>query len=147
LTVEDDKDTQRMYKMILEKYEISIISEAHDGREALERYKEMEEKPRVVLLDYNIPYLNGVEVAKKILGIQPNQKIIFVTGNGELEEILPVELEKKPVVKKPLEFRRLVHQVANIKGRQDFLKVIRYCYGLVLTVMSMNSILFLGKLI
>ncbi|MHA1228497.1 MAG: response regulator, partial [Candidatus Hodarchaeales archaeon] len=54
MTVEDDKDTQRMYRMILEKYDINIVSEAFDGREAIEKFRELEEKPGVILLDYNL---------------------------------------------------------------------------------------------
>jgi len=103
MTVEDDVSTQRMYNIILKKYGIEIISEAFDGREALEKYKELEEIPEVILLDYNLPYMNGIEVAKKILEINPEQKIIFVTGEKRLEE-----MTQRPVVQKPFEFSRLV---------------------------------------
>ncbi|MHA1228278.1 MAG: response regulator [Candidatus Hodarchaeales archaeon] len=106
MTVEDDESTQRMYKMILKKYGIEIISEAFDGREALEKYKELEERPEVILLDYNLPYMNGIEVAKKILEINPEQKIIFVTGEKKLEK-----LTQRPVVQKPFEFSRLVKAI------------------------------------
>ncbi|MHA1226986.1 MAG: response regulator [Candidatus Hodarchaeales archaeon] len=57
MTVEDDESIQRMYRMILQKYGIEIISEALDGREALEKYKELKERPEVILLDYNLPYI------------------------------------------------------------------------------------------
>ncbi|MHA1228168.1 MAG: response regulator [Candidatus Hodarchaeales archaeon] len=103
MTVEDDESTQRMYKMILKKYGIEIISEAFDGRKALKKYKELKERPEVVLLDYNLPYKNGIEVAKEILEVNPEQRIIFVTGEKRLGA-----MTQRPVVQKPFEFSKLV---------------------------------------
>jgi FixJ family two-component response regulator len=37
----------------------------------------------MVLLDYSMPKKTGFEVAKEILDITPNQKILFITGYGD----------------------------------------------------------------
>ena len=43
-----------------------------------------------ILLDYNLPDRNGLEVAKEILTINPNQRIIFVSAYVEcLSYLLP----------------------------------------------------------
>ena len=40
----------------------------------------------VVLLDVKMPELNGIEVMKMILKIQPKVKVILMTGHGTVEE-------------------------------------------------------------
>lgn len=37
--------------------------EAEDGEEALKKI--LEEKPDILIMDINIPYMNGIEVSKK----------------------------------------------------------------------------------
>jgi CheY-like chemotaxis protein len=34
----------------------------------------------MVILDYKMPRMNGIEVAKQIIGINPKQRIIIVSG-------------------------------------------------------------------
>lgn len=56
-----------------------------------------------LILDYNLPDRNGLEVAKEILAINPHQRIIFVTANvdvlsGHIKQLkMPVEVLQKPV--------------------------------------------------
>jgi CheY-like chemotaxis protein len=57
-----------------------------------------------IILDYNLPDRNGLEVAKEILAISPHQRIIFVSAYVEdtlsysIKELnIPVEVLQKPV--------------------------------------------------
>ena len=42
---------------------MEICGEAEDGEEALKKI--LEEKPDILIMDINIPYMNGIEVSKK----------------------------------------------------------------------------------
>ncbi len=65
-------------KSLLELEEdIRIIGEAATGREAV-RYA-LETKPDIILMDIQMPVLDGVAATKTILGELPNAKIIILT--------------------------------------------------------------------
>jgi DNA-binding NarL/FixJ family response regulator len=56
-----------------------VCGDAKDGREAIE--KVMELKPEIVLMDINIPVLNGIAAATEIRRIAPSTKIVFLTAH------------------------------------------------------------------
>ena len=62
-------------KTILEKEEgISLIAEVHNGLELLELLKEQEAD--VILMDVNMPEMNGVEATKQVRRLHPEIKIL-----------------------------------------------------------------------
>ena len=56
---------------------IEIIGEAHDGRTALQMAIELQ--PSILVLDFSMPDLNGVEVTKRLLAERPHSKVIVLT--------------------------------------------------------------------
>ncbi|EAS18957.1 response regulator transcription factor [Nonlabens mediterrranea] len=62
--------------------EIEVIGTAKDGKELLEKL--VFKKPNVLLTDISMPRLNGVELCKKALTLQPELKVIaFSMFNDE----------------------------------------------------------------
>ncbi|OPX33775.1 MAG: hypothetical protein B1H12_11310, partial [Desulfobacteraceae bacterium 4484_190.2] len=55
-------------------FSVRTASNGKDGIASFER-----EQPSLVLLDQKLPDMEGVDVCKKILEINPNAKIIFIT--------------------------------------------------------------------
>jgi len=62
-----------------------IVAEAADGREAIQ--KSRESRPDLVLLDMNLPFLCGIEVARQIRLCSPDSTILFLSGNNDPELI------------------------------------------------------------
>jgi two-component system, response regulator YesN len=62
----------------LEELNISEVFEASDGKAALELFKE--KLPDLLLIDINIPKMNGLELASACKDIKPEVKICLVTG-------------------------------------------------------------------
>ena len=60
-----------------------IVGEAGDGLEAVRRAGES--KPDLVVLDIGLPDLTGIEVARQIRLCSPDSRILFLTGNNDLE--------------------------------------------------------------
>jgi DNA-binding NarL/FixJ family response regulator len=60
-----------------------VIGEAANGRELLELLKTL--KPDVVIMDIDMPKLNGIDATRKALRMFPNLKIIAYTMFGEDE--------------------------------------------------------------
>jgi DNA-binding response OmpR family regulator len=55
-----------------------VVGEAADGLEAIEA---MALAPDLILLDVELPGLNGIETARRILALDPNARILFVTAH------------------------------------------------------------------
>ena len=84
LVSEDEKTTSATYFMFLqsEGHDVVVTS---DGQECIDVYrKEIGKESRhifdLVLLDYKIPKKNGGDVAREILAMNPNQKILVATA-------------------------------------------------------------------
>jgi DNA-binding NarL/FixJ family response regulator len=84
LLADDHSLLRQGVRQILElERDIEIVGEASDGEEALELIKET--NPDVILLDVNMPKLNGVEVARKIKEQRINVGIIVLTIHQDRE--------------------------------------------------------------
>ena len=55
-----------------------------DSRDALEVFRAVPERFDLVITDQTMPYLTGVDLAKKILEIRPDIPIIMLTGHSDL---------------------------------------------------------------
>lgn len=78
LLVDDHKWVRQGFKLALEsKFDINIVGEAGDGNEAIEKTKEL--IPELILMDINMPNLNGIEAAKQIREFNKDVKIIILT--------------------------------------------------------------------
>jgi len=62
-----------------------IVAEAADGREAIQKARES--RPDLVVLDMNLPFLCGIEVARQIRLCSPDSTILFLSGNNDPELI------------------------------------------------------------
>ncbi|MEM6831959.1 MAG: response regulator transcription factor, partial [Bacteroidota bacterium] len=74
-------------KMLLEQdNEISVIWEASDGQDTIEKVSE--EKPDVLVADIRMPICNGLEVVQKLKAQDASVKIIMLTMHNDSEYIL-----------------------------------------------------------
>ncbi len=82
IIVDDHKLFRDGIKFILmHQPDIEIVAEASDGEEFLHYLKNY--KPDLVLMDINMPGMNGIDATRKALEIYPDLKIIIVTMYGD----------------------------------------------------------------
>jgi len=77
LYVEDDATLRSIYVELLQLH-FKHVYEASDGKEAIEKYSLYQ--PSVVILDINIPKINGLKVAKIIRDKNPDVILIMLTA-------------------------------------------------------------------
>lgn len=78
LIVDDNPAVRRYLRAILEQQETwRVCGEARTGGEAL--HKVLQSPPDLIVLDYQMPDLNGIDVAKQIFTIFPRIPILMVT--------------------------------------------------------------------
>jgi two-component system, chemotaxis family, chemotaxis protein CheY len=90
LVVDDSLFMRQMLKNILPKDRFEVVGEASTGREALERYKEL--NPDLVTMDITMPDMDGIAAVKEILKINSEAKVIMCSAMGQ-----------KPMIKEALE--------------------------------------------
>ncbi|MGH3631100.1 MAG: response regulator [Sciscionella sp.] len=79
LVVDDAKFIRVALKDVLIKYVLATeIYEAENGTEAIDAYKKF--RPDLVMLDVNMPKVDGMETLHTILRFDPNAKIIMISG-------------------------------------------------------------------
>jgi CheY-like chemotaxis protein len=77
LIVDDEPNILSTLADILQVLNYTVLT-ANDGVEAIETVKK--EKIDVVLMDFKMAGMNGVEVSREIIKIDQSLKIIFITG-------------------------------------------------------------------
>lgn len=65
--------------------QIEVIGEAADGEVASELAHE--KHPDVILMDINLPTINGLQVTRKIKGQLPEIKVVMITGYDDAEQV------------------------------------------------------------
>lgn len=65
--------------------EISMIGYANSGYQAIEQVGKL--FPDIVLMDFNMPGIDGIETTEKLKHLFPDVKILMLTGYDELELI------------------------------------------------------------
>ena len=86
LIVDDSKVIRKVARHILETLEFQV-EEAGDGREALDRCEA--KMPDVVLLDWNMPVMSGMEFLKLLRqrGHADQPKVVFCTTENDIAHI------------------------------------------------------------
>ena len=65
--------------------ELNVVGEAADGEVAIELVHEI--NPDVILMDINLPTINGLQVTRKIKSQLPDVKVIMITGYDDAEQV------------------------------------------------------------
>ena len=119
LIADDEQDLLDQYVDTLEEkgHKVSV---SKDGDECLKIYLIEEESQNspgnivpsfdAVILDYQMPIKNGLETAKEILKINPNQRIIFVSGYVQETFFESVKSLKQitEIMEKPFKLKALI---------------------------------------
>ena len=82
LVVEDYESWRNYISATVGKQQgLQVIGEVSDGLEAVQIAEELQ--PDLILLDIGLPTLNGIEAARRIRGVSPASKILFVSENRD----------------------------------------------------------------
>jgi YesN/AraC family two-component response regulator len=77
LIVDDNPETRRLLRIILDDPRILIVGEARDGHEALRQFQNL--LPDVVVMGLHMPGRNGIKVTEQMRQIEPDAKIIILS--------------------------------------------------------------------
>ena len=129
LLIEDEKELARALRKGLELngYQCEI---AYDGEDGLNKY--FDNIYEVIILDLNLPILDGLEVLKEIRREDSLQKVIILSARSEIsDKVLGFDLGTNDYLAKPFDFLELLARINSLARR---------------TIIQNNSVIELGNL-
>ena len=122
LIADDHKMVREGLRRILEfDGEIQVIDEADNGEECIKKIRSS--KPDIVLLDINMPVMNGIEALQEIRKKKLRTKVIILTVHNEIEYLLrAVDIGIDGYVLKDSDAHELIRAVTSVYEGDKFIQ-------------------------
>jgi len=114
LLVEDEAVVRSFSKAILQQHGYSLL-EARDGVEAVRVAKDYDQPIHLLVSDVVLPQLAGPQLAKLLLQVHPEMKVLFVSGYPDDAVVRHGVLQEEvPFLQKPFSPEMLAHKVRQV---------------------------------
>lgn len=124
VVVDDDEGSREILRLIITKKLGHTVFTASSGKEALEII--IKEKPDLVITDFMMAKMNGVELIEKIKGLDGHHEkieVILVSAHGSMETYLDaMALGAYEMINKPFhsyEIERVIRKLTENKGNKS----------------------------
>ncbi|MFN2170929.1 MAG: response regulator transcription factor [Candidatus Promineifilaceae bacterium] len=114
LVVEDDRVLADLIAFTLRREEFQVFL-AYDGQAALEQWRE--QRPNIILLDLNLPKLDGFSVCSRIRAEDDTPIIMLTVRHDEDDIVHGLELGADDYILKPFSPRQLVARIQSVLRR------------------------------
>ena len=88
LVVEDDSDIGRIIEVMLREMGFRTIEFLRDGRKAWDAFRNNPDKYQIVVSDWEMPEMNGLQLLKAVRKIRPETLFMMVTVRSDSKSIL-----------------------------------------------------------
>ncbi|MBZ5576644.1 MAG: response regulator [Acidobacteriia bacterium] len=95
LVVEDHAGIRAMAVRTLRARGYEVL-DAHDGRHALEVAAACNSSIDLLVTDMEMPYMGGLDLARELAELRPGLRVLFVSGNRQIELPAQVHFLQKP---------------------------------------------------
>lgn len=107
LLVDDSRTSRKILRNILEEAGHTIVDEATDGEQAIEKY--IASKPDIITLDITMPVMDGIEALKQIKMIDSDAKVVMVSASSQKDKLIEaVKYGAEDFIAKPFEPDQIV---------------------------------------
>lgn len=109
LIVEDQPDARAMIRMMLGELGVTQMFECPDGRQALTFIDTAFDFVDMIICDWNMPGLSGVELLRQLRSVYPDVPFLMVTGRSDMDSVVEAKSSgvtgyiRKPFSKAQLE--------------------------------------------
>jgi DNA-binding response OmpR family regulator len=87
LLAEDDESTRHMIRSSLKRIGVRDVVLAADGDEALAAFKAAVERLDLIVCDWLMPGLSGLDLLKEVRGIRPDMPFVMLTGKADFPSV------------------------------------------------------------
>lgn len=117
LMVEDNRSVSEMMSLFFQKEEWDA-DYAYDGISAVKMFKEHPDEYDIVILDLNLPGMDGIQVNSEIRAVSPTIPVIIVTArDSESDEVLGFKVGADDYVTKPFSPLALIQRIKAVVRR------------------------------
>jgi two-component system response regulator TrcR len=139
LLVEDETDLGNVVKQYLELMDFDVDWQ-QNGQSALEAFTATPQAWHILLIDINLPELDGFEFAQRVMKIQANVPFLFLTARGEKKDRLyGLKIGADDYIIKPFDVDELVLRIKNILKRNQVVNGIATCNAIELGGMRFHK--------
>ena len=121
LLVDDHEIMRQGLRLLLEKNsDMEVVGEANDGLKAIELAKELE--PDVVVMDVNMPGVDGADATRRIVSSQPDTRIVALSMHSKKGFIIEMlKAGASGYVLKENAFSELINAINTVMGNEIYL--------------------------
>lgn len=123
IMIADDNIEQanQLAYMLTQEKDLQVVNLSHDGNIALKNYQAI--NPDVLILDLNMPGINGITLLKKISNYDTKRNIIILSGSiiyrAQISDISKVEM----IYSKPFDILKIIDSIRQIKPNENTIEV------------------------
>jgi two-component system chemotaxis response regulator CheY len=114
LVVDDSMFVAKQINQILTSEGYEIVAAAADGKEGVEKYKEIYPNIDLVTMDITMPRMDGITALEQIMNFDKNARVVMVSALGK-EELVKKSLllGAKNYIVKPLDRKKVLERIAS----------------------------------
>jgi two-component system chemotaxis response regulator CheY len=119
MVVDDAAFMRLMIRNILEEAGHTVVCEAENGLEAVEKYRQYH--PDLVTLDITMPVMEGIEALKQIRRYDPYAVVIMCSAMGQKPMVIEaIKMGAKDFIVKPVQPDRVLEAVSKALGLENY---------------------------
>ncbi|NLK45314.1 MAG: response regulator [Treponema sp.] len=114
LVVDDSMFVAKQIGQILTSEGYEIVATAGDGKEGVEKYKELYPNVDLVTMDITMPRMDGISALEQIMAFDKNAKVVMISALGK-EELVKKSLliGAKNYIVKPLDRKKVLERISS----------------------------------
>lgn len=118
MIVDDDQTMRMLIRRMLTRMRIGTLIEATDGQQALQQLELAPTRCDLVICDWNMPGMSGIELFGRVRALQPDLPFLMLTGRADSSSVIAAKKAGVPAyIVKPISPEELKVKVSHLLGK------------------------------